>query len=50
MEEELAIAAAAGSPPTSYYYDYPNSDIGVGKWIPYKSYSNLFLKTNTSLP
>ncbi|KAL1139177.1 hypothetical protein AAG570_009236 [Ranatra chinensis] len=30
MDEELALAAAAGSPPI-YYYDYPNTDIGVGK-------------------
>ncbi|KAL1139176.1 hypothetical protein AAG570_009236 [Ranatra chinensis] len=29
MDEELALAAAAGSPPI-YYYDYPNTDIGVG--------------------
>ncbi|XP_024085578.1 PR domain zinc finger protein 1 isoform X2 [Cimex lectularius] len=29
IDEELALAAAAGSPP-GYYYDYPNSDINMG--------------------
>lgn len=29
MEEEMAIAAAAGSPPG--YYDFVGSDLSVGK-------------------